>query len=124
LYIHEIRHLGLVGLRRALIGVMTYAFARIGAAVAMQVEDYFAKRQALVGPPPRERRQAPRNAGPPKLEAGGRLDRLMHTAFFATQERPDTFFVDCFHRLIERCLIGRKKVIPDCGCACCIDQFK
>jgi site-specific recombinase XerC len=33
----------LVGLRdRALIGVMTYAFARIGAAVAMRVEDYFA----------------------------------------------------------------------------------
>src|ERR1700719_1081942 len=33
----------LVGLRdRALIGVMTYAFARVGAVVAMQVEDYFA----------------------------------------------------------------------------------
>jgi integrase/recombinase XerD len=33
----------LVGLRdRALIGVMTYAFARIGAVVAMWVEDYFA----------------------------------------------------------------------------------
>jgi site-specific recombinase XerC len=34
----------LVGLRdRALIGVMTYAFARIGAVVSMKVEDYFAK---------------------------------------------------------------------------------
>jgi integrase len=33
----------LAGLRdRALIGVMTYAFARIGAVVAMRVEDYFA----------------------------------------------------------------------------------
>ena len=33
----------LVGLRdRALIGVMTYTFARIGAVVAMRVEDYFA----------------------------------------------------------------------------------
>lgn len=33
----------LVGLRdRALIGVMTYDFARIGAVVAMRVEDYFA----------------------------------------------------------------------------------
>lgn len=33
----------LVGLRdRALIGVMTYAFARIGAVVGMRVEDYFA----------------------------------------------------------------------------------
>jgi integrase/recombinase XerD len=32
-----------VGLRdRALIGVMTYAFARIGAVVSMRVEDYFA----------------------------------------------------------------------------------
>jgi integrase len=33
----------LVGLRdRALIGVMTYAFARIGAVVSMRIEDYFA----------------------------------------------------------------------------------
>jgi integrase/recombinase XerD len=33
----------LVGLRdRALIGVMTYAFARVGAVVAMRVEDYLA----------------------------------------------------------------------------------
>jgi integrase/recombinase XerD len=33
----------LVGLRdRALIGVMTYAFARVGAVVAMRVKDYFA----------------------------------------------------------------------------------
>jgi site-specific recombinase XerD len=33
----------IVGLRdRALIGVMTYAFARIGAVVAMRVDDYFA----------------------------------------------------------------------------------
>jgi site-specific recombinase XerC len=33
----------LVGLRdRALIGVMTYAFARMGAVVSMRVEDYFA----------------------------------------------------------------------------------
>jgi integrase/recombinase XerD len=33
----------LLGLRdRALIGVMTYAFARIGAVVAMRVDDYFA----------------------------------------------------------------------------------
>jgi site-specific recombinase XerC len=32
----------LVGLRdRALIGVMTYAFARIGVVVAMKVEDYY-----------------------------------------------------------------------------------
>jgi integrase/recombinase XerD len=55
----------LVGLPdRALIGVMTYAFARIGAVVAMRVEDYsgrglFRQRQALVGAAARERRQAP-----------------------------------------------------------------
>jgi site-specific recombinase XerD len=36
----------LVGLRdRALIGVMTYAFARVGAVVAMRVDDYFANRK-------------------------------------------------------------------------------
>src|SRR5689334_6210414 len=41
--IESIDTLTLVGLRdRALIGVMTYAFARIGAVVAMRVEDYFA----------------------------------------------------------------------------------
>jgi hypothetical protein len=45
----------LVGLRdRALIGVMTYAFARIGAVDAGR--GLFRQRQALVGPPPRERR--------------------------------------------------------------------
>jgi integrase len=37
----------LVGLRdRAVIGVMTYAFARIGAVVAMRVEDYYPKASA------------------------------------------------------------------------------
>lgn len=40
--IESIDTLNLVGLRdRALIGVMTYAFARVGAVVAMRVEDYF-----------------------------------------------------------------------------------
>ena len=54
----------LVGLRdRALIGVMTYAFARIGAVVVDAGRGLLRQRQALVGPPPRERRQAPRNAG-------------------------------------------------------------
>ena len=39
----------LVGLRDcALIAVMTFAFARVGAAVAMRVEDYFPEGQALV----------------------------------------------------------------------------
>ena len=39
-----------VGLRdRALISVMTFAFARIGAVVAMRVEDYYPQGQALVG---------------------------------------------------------------------------
>jgi integrase/recombinase XerD len=45
-----------VGLRdRALISVMTFAFARIGAVVAMRVEDYYPKRKALVGPPARKK---------------------------------------------------------------------
>ena len=72
-----------VGLRdRALIGVMTYAFARIGAVVAMRVEDYYPQGQALVGPAARERRQAPRDAGAPqprslsrRLYRGGRHPR-------------------------------------------------
>ena len=56
----------LVGLRdRALIGVMTFAFAHIGAVVAMRVEDYLPRGQALVGSLVRERRQAPRNARTP-----------------------------------------------------------
>jgi site-specific recombinase XerD len=69
-----------VGLRdRALIGVMTYAFARIGAVVAMKVEDYYpegkrwwVRLQALVGAAAREGRQAPRDAGAPQ---GGGLHR-------------------------------------------------
>jgi site-specific recombinase XerD len=41
--IDSIDTLTVIGLRdRALIGVMTYAFARIGAVVSMRVEDYFA----------------------------------------------------------------------------------
>jgi hypothetical protein len=39
--------------------VMTFAFARIGAVVAMRVEDYFPKGKRWLGPPARERRQAP-----------------------------------------------------------------
>jgi hypothetical protein len=42
--------------------VMVYSFARISAVVAMEVENFF-ERQALVAAAPRERRQAPRNAG-------------------------------------------------------------
>jgi len=42
-----------VGLRdRALIGVMTYAVARVGAVVAMRVEDYFVNGKRWVGPAP------------------------------------------------------------------------
>ena len=56
----------IVGLRdRALIGVMIYSFARIGAVVAMKVEDYYPGRKTLVGAPARKRRQAPRDAGTP-----------------------------------------------------------
>src|SRR6266446_3977409 len=52
----------LVGLRdRALIGVMTYSFARISVVVAMPGRGLLPQRQALVGAPARERRQAPRD---------------------------------------------------------------
>jgi len=41
-------------------------FARIGAVVAMRVEDYYPNGKRLVGAAARERRQAPRNAGAPQ----------------------------------------------------------
>ena len=60
----------LVGLRdRALIAMMAYSFARVSAAVAMRVEDYYCHGQTLVGAPARKRRQAPRNAVPPQLRS-------------------------------------------------------
>ena len=60
------RHDHVVGLRdRALIAVMVYSFARVCAVADMKVEDYYAERQALVAPPAREGRQAPRGARPP-----------------------------------------------------------
>ena len=59
-----------VGLRdRALMAVMTYSLARIGAVVAMQGRGLLPGGQALVGAPPRERRQAPRDAGAPQARA-------------------------------------------------------
>jgi hypothetical protein len=62
----------LVGLRdRALIAVMTFAFARIGAVVAMRVEDYFPKGKRCAAPPISARafgsaatRSAPRGSRP------------------------------------------------------------
>ncbi|MGI8989973.1 MAG: tyrosine-type recombinase/integrase [Bryobacteraceae bacterium] len=43
------------GLRdRAIIAVMTYAFARVGAVVALTVEDYFPQKKRLVAAPPRK----------------------------------------------------------------------
>jgi hypothetical protein len=51
-----------IGLRdRALIGLMFYSFARIGAAIGMRVEDAFTEPQAM-GSLAREGRQAARNA--------------------------------------------------------------
>ena len=48
----------------------------------------------------------------------------MHNVCFATQKCLDPFFADRFQRLVERCLIGRKAIIPNCGRACFIDHFK
>jgi integrase len=56
----------IIGLRdRALIALLVYSFARISAALQMDVEDYYllSAWQALVGSPARKRRQAARDAG-------------------------------------------------------------
>jgi site-specific recombinase XerC len=56
-----------VGLRdRALIGLMIYSFARIGAALGMAVEDCVHAEPALVGAAAREGRQAARDAVSPQ----------------------------------------------------------
>jgi integrase/recombinase XerC len=53
------------GLRdRALVGLMVYSFARIGAAIGMKVEDVFMQNRRL-GTVARERRQGARDAVPP-----------------------------------------------------------
>jgi site-specific recombinase XerD len=53
----------LVGLRdRALIGVMTYTFARVSAVVAMTVEDYYPQGKRWWVRRHEKRRQAPRHA--------------------------------------------------------------
>lgn len=68
--------LTVVGLRdRAIIAVMTYTFARVGAVVALTVEDYFFVEETLVAAPPRKKRQAQRNALPPQA---GRISRRLH----------------------------------------------
>lgn len=55
----------IVGLRdRALIALLIYSFARISAALHMNVEDYY-RQGKLVGAPARERRQAARDASAP-----------------------------------------------------------
>jgi site-specific recombinase XerC len=49
-----------VGLRdRALIGLMVYSFARIGAALAMKVADVYVQKPPPLGSPAREGREAP-----------------------------------------------------------------
>ncbi len=46
-----------VGLRdRAIIAVMTYTFARVGAVVALTVADYYSQEETLVAPAPRKKR--------------------------------------------------------------------
>jgi hypothetical protein len=43
----------------ALIALMTFSFARVGAAVGMRVEDYFADGKRWAAAPQRKRRQGP-----------------------------------------------------------------
>ena len=59
---------------RAIIAVMTYIFARVGAVVALTVEDYYSQ-ETLVAPAPREKRLAERNAVPPQAR---RVSRRLH----------------------------------------------
>ena len=57
----------LVGVRdRAVIGLMVYSFARVSAALAMRVADYYTQGKTLVLPPARKRRQVPGGAGAPR----------------------------------------------------------
>src|ERR1019366_10008921 len=42
------------------------------------------------------------------LRRANRRRRSMHNVCFATQECPDTLFMNRFHHLVERCLISRK----------------
>ena len=82
----------------ALISVMTFAFARIGAVVAMRVEDYYPKRKALVGPPARKRRQTPRDADASqpgslsrRLYRGGRHPRCWQSPPLPLRRRPHRY---------------------------------
>jgi integrase len=55
------------GLRdRALIALMVFSFARIGAALSMKVEDVFTPEPPAIGAAAREGRQAARHAVPPQ----------------------------------------------------------
>src|SRR5450631_3407967 len=80
----------LVGLRdRALIGVMTYAFARVGAVVSMRVEDYFANGKrwwVRLHEKGGKRHEMPAHH---KLEAF--LDEYIRTAEIAGDERSRLF---------------------------------
>jgi site-specific recombinase XerD len=80
----------LIGLRdRAVIGVMTYAFARIGAVVSMRVEDYFANGKrwwVRLHEKGGKRHEMPAHH---KLEAF--LDEYIRTAGIAGDERSPLF---------------------------------
>ncbi len=68
-----------VGLRdRALIALLVYTFARVSAALHMNVEDLLSSRETLVGQAAREGRQATRDAGAPPARTFSR--RLSHGA--------------------------------------------
>ena len=64
------------GLRdRALIAVMVYSFARVGATLAMRVEDYYTEGRRGLVPAAREGREAPQRPRPPQR---GSLSRRLH----------------------------------------------
>jgi hypothetical protein len=60
----------IAGLRdRALMALMVYSFARIGASLGMAVEDVFTQKPPPPGAAARERRQAPRDTMPHTITA-------------------------------------------------------
>src|SRR6202521_2278883 len=88
--LHVATYIEAPGLRdRALIGVMTYAFARIGAVVSMRVEDYFANGKrwwVRLHEKGGKRHEMPTHH---KLEAF--LDEYLRTAGIAGDERSPLF---------------------------------
>ena len=107
----------LIGLRdRALIGVMTYAFARVGAAVAMRVEDYFANGKRWwvhLHEKAGKQHEMPAHHKleafiDEYLEAGGIADAGKSPLFRAATGRPSTLSLRPMHRVDAYRMVQRR----------------